>query len=104
MIRRPPRSTLFPYTTLFRSICINQDHVDEKNVHVAHMHKIYGRAGNVIVWLGSPENGSDLVMDSKKISELNKTLQLLPASSSALSATAPGLPHADDAIWKAIGR
>src|SRR2546430_12246037 len=23
MIRRPPRSTLFPYTTLFRSICSN---------------------------------------------------------------------------------
>src|ERR1019366_913966 len=23
MIRRPPRSTLFPYTTLFRSICRN---------------------------------------------------------------------------------
>ena len=27
MIRRPPRSTLFPYTTLFRSID-DQDHVD----------------------------------------------------------------------------
>src|SRR2546430_11803874 len=25
MIRRPPRSTLFPYTTLFRSIAIVQD-------------------------------------------------------------------------------
>src|SRR3712207_7633183 len=24
MIRRPPRSTLFPYTTLFRSICGSQ--------------------------------------------------------------------------------
>src|SRR5260221_7179052 len=24
MIRRPPRSTLFPYTTLFRSRCISQ--------------------------------------------------------------------------------
>src|SRR2546430_7590383 len=24
MIRRPPRSTLFPYTTLFRSCCSNQ--------------------------------------------------------------------------------
>src|SRR2546425_6249921 len=24
MIRRPPRSTLFPYTTLFRSVFINQ--------------------------------------------------------------------------------
>src|ERR1041384_817605 len=23
MIRRPPRSTLFPYTTLFRSLCSN---------------------------------------------------------------------------------
>src|SRR2546430_12052604 len=23
MIRRPPRSTLFPYTTLFRSFCVN---------------------------------------------------------------------------------
>src|SRR2546429_7166662 len=26
MIRRPPRSTLFPYTTLFRSIAISQLH------------------------------------------------------------------------------
>src|SRR2546426_1801160 len=25
MIRRPPRSTLFPYTTLFRSVCWPQD-------------------------------------------------------------------------------
>src|SRR2546430_9068713 len=25
MIRRPPRSTLFPYTTLFRSVGINRD-------------------------------------------------------------------------------
>src|SRR5258708_29510765 len=24
MIRRPPRSTLFPYTTLFRSVCIRK--------------------------------------------------------------------------------
>src|SRR2546428_9884331 len=25
MIRRPPRSTLFPYTTLFRSLCVDDD-------------------------------------------------------------------------------
>src|SRR2546427_12327148 len=25
MIRRPPRSTLFPYTTLFRSVLVHQD-------------------------------------------------------------------------------
>src|SRR2546430_10999136 len=26
MIRRPPRSTLFPYTTLFRSLCVALEH------------------------------------------------------------------------------
>src|SRR2546426_8355223 len=26
MIRRPPRSTLFPYTTLFRSLIVTQRH------------------------------------------------------------------------------
>src|SRR3712207_7615495 len=35
MIRRPPRSTLFPYTTLFRSICGNificSTHIDTNN-------------------------------------------------------------------------
>src|SRR3712207_7112330 len=28
MIRRPPRSTLFPYTTLFRSTLFGLDHAD----------------------------------------------------------------------------
>src|SRR3712207_6967193 len=29
MIRRPPRSTLFPYTTLFRSKTRREEHLDE---------------------------------------------------------------------------
>src|SRR5436190_24254659 len=29
MIRRPPRSTLFPYTTLFRSTCADQSGTDD---------------------------------------------------------------------------
>src|SRR2546426_4165295 len=39
MIRRPPRSTLFPYTTLFRSHCVEQDgdvldrHEPERQAH-----------------------------------------------------------------------
>src|ERR1035438_6533768 len=32
MIRRPPRSTLFPYTTLFRSGYLVADHVDPGHV------------------------------------------------------------------------
>src|SRR5258708_15044714 len=34
MIRRPPRSTLFPYTTLFRSLC-NMRHKNSKDIHAA---------------------------------------------------------------------
>src|SRR5256885_8801363 len=30
MIRRPPRSTLFPYTTLFRSYCASGNRIDVK--------------------------------------------------------------------------
>src|SRR3712207_7447773 len=38
MIRRPPRSTLFPYTTLFRSRLLvdDRDAVDQQVVGVAH--------------------------------------------------------------------
>src|SRR5256885_12065783 len=33
MIRRPPRSTLFPYTTLFRSRCPNREQPREPDAH-----------------------------------------------------------------------
>src|SRR2546429_56057 len=38
MIRRPPRSTLFPYTTLFRSSFLHIGHLDVENgvLEVAH--------------------------------------------------------------------
>src|SRR2546426_5587882 len=35
MIRRPPRSTLFPYTTLFRSIIVYQEQVLQIAVRMA---------------------------------------------------------------------
>src|SRR5438094_5872907 len=41
MIRRPPRSTLFPYTTLFRSIA----HVDHRQNVVGEIGKVDGGIG-----------------------------------------------------------
>src|SRR5258705_9418869 len=35
MIRRPPRSTLFPYTTLFRSLWIDRDPGDVRSIWFA---------------------------------------------------------------------
>src|SRR2546426_8713696 len=33
MIRRPPRSTLFPYTTLFRSVLLEREHAVKEYEH-----------------------------------------------------------------------
>src|SRR5947199_10739179 len=43
MIRRPPRSTLFPYTTLFRSVQRNHAFVLETQRHVS-LHDPQGQA------------------------------------------------------------
>src|SRR2546430_14664963 len=44
MIRRPPRSTLFPYTTLFRSAVRNAERRPQVLVHVA----LVGIAGELL--------------------------------------------------------
>src|SRR5260221_9861922 len=42
MIRRPPRSTLFPYTTLFRSHCLGR--ADDRVFQHVRRAKFFGRA------------------------------------------------------------
>src|SRR2546425_8983386 len=39
MIRRPPRSTLFPYTTLFRSLSSLEGHYTEKHPDIVSLKK-----------------------------------------------------------------
>src|SRR5258708_21086941 len=47
MIRRPPRSTLFPYTTLFRSVCLLPEaHSDRRIPQSA----LFGRAHSPSEW------------------------------------------------------
>src|SRR2546425_7827549 len=48
MIRRPPRSTLFPYTTLFRSR--DQRGVAPGVEQHAHVHELVGEKTTVLVW------------------------------------------------------
>src|SRR2546425_5856402 len=47
MIRRPPRSTLFPYTTLFRSLIYH--HLGAKTAAVAELRRVARAGGHVIV-------------------------------------------------------
>src|SRR5260370_19436741 len=64
MIRRPPRSTLFPYTTLFRSR--DRELVDQASVHVLQDRCAAARDADVSV-AGGPaglvERGLDAVVD-----------------------------------------
>src|SRR2546427_4644053 len=54
MIRRPPRSTLFPYTTLFRS-AVRDGIRDGPRDGAAHREPVVPR----LVWLRPPENRRD---------------------------------------------
>src|SRR3712207_8823688 len=52
MIRRPPRSTLFPYTTLFRSEVEGVGGVRAQNARIGqrtdHLEEFHGRAGPAV--------------------------------------------------------
>src|SRR2546429_3116186 len=65
MIRRPPRSTLFPYTTLFRSITSASSTSSASNCRFSMLSKWYWRRGEVLRWrifstLRSEEHTSEL--------------------------------------------
>src|SRR5690554_7271291 len=70
MIRRPPRSTLFPYTTLFRSIII----VD-KNLHIYEANdsliKVIGEEAEIINEVVPGLKGADL--QDRKSTRLNSS-------------------------------
>src|SRR5260221_8177185 len=48
MIRRPPRSTLFPYTTLFRSIVVESGHAPSGYYHIGTLREIL--TASAIAW------------------------------------------------------
>src|SRR3712207_7167677 len=52
MIRRPPRSTLFPYTTLFRS--------EGEGFKIAQQRLAGGRLAHAMRWIGAAQRALDL--------------------------------------------
>src|SRR2546429_6336507 len=58
MIRRPPRSTLFPYTTLFRSLSPNAKSVSERSWQMSH--HVRPNTEHILHTLRSEEHTSEL--------------------------------------------
>src|SRR5947208_5298761 len=56
MLRRPPRSTLFPYTTLFRSVIGTHRILEDDHRHVG-QRRVETRAPELIVERGEQQRG-----------------------------------------------
>src|SRR5256885_9012510 len=96
MIRRPPRSTLFPYTTLFRSLVVDEACVIGAGLHAvaaAHAALVVHRSEEHTSELQSPCNlVCRLLLEKKKNTSVPPHLSCDRASSIACSCT----PHHQD--------
>src|SRR2546430_9280991 len=70
MIRRPPRSTLFPYTTLFRSLNTMYSAVSARTREIATLRALGFGAGPVVLSIRSEEHTSELQSQSNLVCRL----------------------------------
>src|SRR5438093_7730983 len=78
MIRRHPRSTLFPYTTLFRSIVNHSDTEKQSGRYDAMRHHLENPAGNPLHGRGKNAHGNEAHMRSEEhTSELQSLTNLV---------------------------
>src|SRR2546425_9501357 len=67
MIRRPPRSTLFPYTTLFRSIRVAYDFNDSLARSVAERIAVNAREAGIAAQVAPPGQASAAGYDARLV-------------------------------------
>src|SRR5437016_12564397 len=82
MIRRPPRSTLFPYTTLFRSI--------QQNQTVGIVATVQGSSNNAVTWSLS---GSGFLSNQSATSVTSELLTWVVGNLSAFCFKTGGCDH-----------
>src|SRR5437667_8251422 len=73
MIRRPPRSTLFPYTTLFRSRLSPQSRREAYCHLLARPTDLAARAANPQGWRAHPSNEGKGSLQDRKSTRLNSS-------------------------------
>src|SRR5258707_2885863 len=80
MIRRPPRSTLFPYTTLFRSPDLGRVEArprraadPERNAAPLERYHLGGSAGRHVLVIAVPKREQNVTMLDRKSTRLNSS-------------------------------
>src|SRR5256885_16292785 len=76
MIRRPPRSTLFPYTTLFRSVFARR-HPDADSLRVVHHHAVGAAVDPVFLGIAHDDDvvGADVAAAVQLVQEGDRELE-----------------------------
>src|SRR5258708_10692333 len=83
MIRRPPRSTLFPYTTLFRSRVVSRTSVMEYRGKTENIRAIAQKLGVAFILEGSVRRAGNKVrvtgqlIQDRKSTRLNSSHQII---------------------------
>src|SRR5260370_10672929 len=78
MIRRPPRSTLFPYTTLFRSLQEQEfERLGSGRTHQVDVRLVAATHRNLVEMVKRNEFRSDLYRSEEHTSELQSHLNLV---------------------------
>ena len=76
-------------------ICINQDDEEERGRQIQIFHRIYAEAQNVLIWLGSESEDSDVAMEF-----FSRMMSHLANKRSKLEVTDPDLPSVKNAAYK----
>src|SRR5256886_10624903 len=86
MIRRPPRSTLFPYTTLFRSHEEVKDALERMRVAEGEVARVREAQAGTKTWLGEvTESVAALRGELAAVEEMKPTVESVRADSDRLS-------------------
>src|SRR5687768_17788555 len=100
MIRRPPRSTLFPYTTLFRSVRARE--VERLAQHALGVGVVAGARERSSQLAAEDQHGAQRIVEDRKSTRLNSSHGYISYAVFCLkkkkiteeeSATALGRPH-----------
>src|SRR5260370_2742856 len=89
MIRRPPRSTLFPYTTLFRSDLVARVHARVADIYDA---RLGDRPKARVVDIRSEEHTSELQSHLNLVCRLLLEKKKKPSSPRATCQSLPSIP------------
>src|SRR3712207_2752557 len=100
MIRRPPRSTLFPYTTLFRSLVNDAGKALQRII--GQVDEIHGRVTQIAA--ASEQQSSALAQVNTAITEMDKVTQQNAAMVEESTAAARSLSEEANGLTQLVAR